>query len=269
MTRKGTTCLLCGQTKANSYFAKHRNDNISPDVGFCKNCISGYEEKDTDSIIDLFRLMNIPFISSIWENITNESEQGVVGKYLRAIATRREFVSFSDSDFGKDTEHEEIKSTSKHKITPEMESRWGVDKTLDEYIALEGEYDSLVDIKIPASGQEEKRYVLNVKLKNALDKLLEDGDIKQVKSIREAYTKDLKELGLDIVSEDDEIKALGVRVQDWERTKPIPTLSEEFRDVDKIKEYFYKNLLIPMKRAFGQATEEEIAELNNIGDDSL
>ena len=55
--------------------------------------------------------------------------------------------------------------------------------------------------------------------------------------------------------------SLGERVRDWEKNEPIPKLSREFEDVDNISAYITKFFLIPMKRLFNQATDEELGNL--------
>ncbi|MBO1087257.1 hypothetical protein [Enterococcus mundtii] len=268
MTRKGTICLLCGESKAASNFMKHRNDKLADGLGFCKACVNEYDVTDSDSITDLFRMMNIPFIQETWESLKVDGDDGLLGKYLRAIATRREYKSYKDSVYG-NTQETMSGTKSTAEVTPEMIERWGVGKSSEDYMALEKAYESLTKIKIPSTHQEEKRYVLNVKLSQALDQVLEGGEVKQIKPIREAYTKDLKELGLDVDSSDDEMKSLGQRIQEWERNEPVPLMDEEFSDVDNIKKYFNKYFTIPMKRVFGQATDEEVALLHEVeGDDA-
>lgn len=267
MARKGITCLLCGESKAASNFMKHRNDSLSEDFGFCKACVNEYDVNETESINDLFRMMNIPFINEVWENLLEDGDNGLLGRYLRSIATRKEFKTFADSVYG-NTKESNSGSRGVVEVSSEMIARWGDGKSLDEYDALEKAYDSLVKIKPPSTHQEEKRYALNVKLSQALDQVIDNGEVKQIKPLREAYTKDLKELGLDLENSDDEMKVLGQRIQFWETNEPVPVMGDEFEDVDKIRYYFDKYFTIPMKRVFGQATDEEIATLHEIeGDD--
>ncbi|UDM84025.1 hypothetical protein [Vagococcus fluvialis] len=214
-------------------------------------------------------MMNIPFIEETWESFLEDGDDGLLGKYLRSIATRKEFKTFSDSVYGSTQDTVSENSDGSSEVTSEMIARWGDGKSLDDYNSLEKAYESLVKIKPPSTYQEQKRYALNVKLSQALDQVIEDGETKQIKPLREAYTRDLKELGLDLENSDDEMKVLGQRIQYWETNEPVPTMGEDFEDVDKIRDYFNKYFTIPMKRVFGQATDEEVALLHDIeGDDS-
>lgn len=265
MSKKGLSCLLCGESKATSHFMKHRNDKFSKRLGFCKDCVNKVDVNDQESVIDLFRMMNIPFVEEVWENQFEDGDESTLGKYLKAVATRREYKIFSDSLYG-NTNDIESDTKSDVMVTPKMIDRWGSDSSLEEYQALERAYESLEKIKVPSTHQEEMRYVLNVKFKRALDQALDQGETKQVKGLRETYTKDLKELGLDVSSDDDEL-SLGQRIREWERNLPIPEMGIEFEDVDGIEYYFNKYFTIPMKRVFGQATSQEISELYEMDGD--
>ena len=267
MKQRATICLLCGESKAVSHFMKHRNDNLADRLGFCKVCVNGTDINNRDAVTDLFRMMNIPFVEEVWESQFDGEEEGLLGRYLRVVATKKEFKIYDDSIRG--NEKETVKEEPKISVvvTPEMIERWGVENTKEEYYALEKAYQSLVKIKTPSTHQDEKRYVINVKLQRALDLALDQGEIKQVKGLREAYTKDLKELGLDLNSDDEEL-SVGQRIREWERVAPTPELDKEFIDVDNIEHYFNKYFTIPMKRVFGQATGKEISELYDMEVDS-
>lgn len=264
MTRRGNVCLLCGEEQAISRFMKHRNDDFENGFGFCKTCVNSYDTKNQDSMIELFRMMNIPFIEEVWEDLSEDGQyDSLLARYLRSVATRREFKGFSDSVYGNKSITKSNDDSEVAKVTEEQLQRWGEGKTLVEYKSLDRAYESLVKIKPISTFQDEKRYVINVQLGLALENAIKDGEIKQIKGLRDSYTKDLKELGLDLGNQDDEEKKIGQRIQEWEKNEPIPTMDEEFQDVDGIKRYLKSFFVNPMKRTFGQATDSEIAEIDN------
>lgn len=260
MTKKKgrLTCIVCSIEDTDRNMAKHRNDNLGDDYGFCKKCVNLHsEDEDIDKIVDILRMMNIPFVSSIWENAVDRGDGAVLSKYLQLIATQKRYKGFSDSEF----EYIEDENDSVIEITDKIIAKWGVRETKEEYLELEYLYNSLVKIKEVATPHEEKRYVQNVKLGKAVDTALETGDVKVIPQLRKAYTDDLKDLGLDVKqSSEDDTRTLGVRIAEWERHDPIPE-SNEFNDVDMVQEYIEKWFLIPMKRVFGRASEEEMNKL--------
>lgn len=255
------TCLICGEEKSDRYMAKHRNENIHENYGFCKDCTTNYtENSDIDRSIDLLRMMNIPFVGFVWENAIEKGGDSIFSKYLQLIATQKKYKDFNDSDFDTQEMDDGSRSTVVD-VTDSIIAKWGIDYTDEQYTELELLYNSLLRIKEPATLFEEKRYVQNVKLGKLVDTAMATGDVKTVPALRKSYTEDLKELGLDVKqTADDSEKSLGMRIAEWEKSSPIPE-SSEFDDVDSMKEYINKWFLIPMKRVFGRASEEEINQL--------
>lgn len=255
------TCLICGEEKTDRYMAKHRNENINENYGFCKDCTTKYtEDNDIDKSIDMLRMMNIPFVGYVWENAIEKGDDAVFSKYLQLIATQKKYQDFNDSDFDSEEVVDGSQSTP-IEITDKIIAKWGIDYTQEQYVELELMYNSLLKIKEPATMFEERRYTQNVKLGRAVDRALEDGDVKSVPQLRKAYADDLKDLGLDVKqSSEENERTLGMRIADWEKHSPIPDKSE-FDDADGIKDYIHKWFLIPMKRVFGRASEEEINQL--------
>lgn len=256
--KDGTTCVICSKDKTDRYMFKHRNENIDESFGFCKDCMNTKtEHNDIDIVVDSLRMMNIPFIGSVWESAVDSGGNSTFSKYLQLIATQKRYKDFNDSEF------EDIVDDGSHstiEVTDEIIAKWGLRDSVEEYSELEYLYNSLVKIKEPATLFEEKRYAQNVKLGKAVDEALMT-DIKSVAQLRKAYADDLKDLGLDVKqSSEDDTRTLGVRIAEWERHDPVPEISE-FGDVDNIQGYISKWFLTPLKRVFGRASEEEINQL--------
>lgn len=262
---KSTVCLICGDTKAPHLISRHRNDVFGEAYGFCKTCLKEVVDiGNQDSVVDMLRLMNIPYITSVWENALEKGGANAFSKYLQLIATQKKFKSFMDSDFGDEDvpdDEDVTEDIEEFSVTSEIISRWGASKSNDEYIELEYALGSLRKIKEPATVLEMKRYVQNVKLGKALDNAMDAGDVKSIPQLRTAYTKDLEELGLNVdMSGQEEGRSLGMRIKEWEMNAPIPD-SSEFDDIDKISNYVNKWFKIPMKRVFGMASDDEINQL--------
>lgn len=263
MSKKEIRCILCSQVKTPYQLAKHRNEQLSDECGFCKDCINTYAEQGLENITNIFRLMNVPFVNETWDKALEIGGNNIFTKYLQLIATSRRHKDFLDSDIfdldASGVEQEELDTD--FEVTTDVIERWGSRDSDREYMELELAYRSLVKIKEPTTLLEQKRYVQNVKLGKALDIALETGDVKVVPNLRTAYTKDLEELGLNIdMSGQEEGRSLGMRIKEWEMEAPIPTDSV-LDDVDGVKEYVSKWFTTQMKRVFGLASEEEITSL--------
>lgn len=256
--REGTVCVICGETKPAYNFVKHRNDVMSDNVGFCKDCVrDNVDEKDNNSVLDMLRLLNIPYVNEVWENALSKESESTFTKYLQLVASKRSYKDFSDTERA-GTEN----PLDDFVVTREMTVRWGAGKSKDQYYDMEASYERLCSIKQPTTKFEEELYVKNVKLGQALDDALESGDSKTIPSLRKTYTDDLKNLGLDLTSVGaEEVGSLGTRIRDWELTKPIPVPDKELSDVDNIQGYIEKYFVIPLKRVFGLASEDEVNSL--------
>lgn len=254
------TCLLCGEKKNKRLITKDRNEHISDKFGFCKECVANnVDDNVLSSVINMLRMLNIPFVEDVWENAFDKEEENAFNKYLQLIATQKKYKVFADSEY--ESGDPNTVSKDDFEVTDDLITRWGVKDSKEEYIELEGLFNQLLKIKEPSTSHEERRYVQNVKLGKAMDETLESGDVKAVPQLRKAYIEDLENLGLNVDSNDDEAeKTLGTRILEWEKHSPIPT-SEEYTDVDGIEAYVRKWFLLPMKRVFGRASEEEISEL--------
>lgn len=258
-----TTCLVCGLPKSAHQISKHRNELLGDTYGFCKDCLkTSVDTDDVDNVVDVLRLMNIPFVEVVWENATEKGAGNIFSKYLQLIATQRKYKTFMDSDFGDEQASEDGEVPDEEfAVTGEIIARWGAGKDIAEYMELEYALGSSRKIKEPMTTLEMKRYVQNVKLGKALDNAMDMGDVKAIPQLRTAYTKDLEELGLNVdMSGQEEGRSLGIRIKEWEMTAPIPE-SSEFDDVDKISNYIDKWFKIPMKRVFGMASDDEINRL--------
>lgn len=258
---KTTACILCGEQRTPYQLSKHRNAMMNSKFGFCKECQKTVvDENDIDSVFELLRMMNIPFVSHVWETAV-ENDGQTFGNYLKLIATKKQYENFADSVYEND-EHFNEKEEINFEVTNEIIARWGAREN-SEYLELEKAYENLVRIKEPTSFLDQRRYIQNVQISKALSDSLRDGSkASDISALRKAYTDDLKDLGLDVVSaQKDEKRSLGQRIAEWEREEPIPSLGKEFEDVDNITGYIRKWFLTPMKRVFGRATEEEISEL--------
>lgn len=254
------TCIICGVKKKEYEVNSHRNESLAEEFCFCKDCVNTLSKSD-EGMVQVMRMMNIPFVNAIWESCKKDSPVNPLGTYLKTIPMKKMYKDFVDSEFDK-----EVK-TSNIVITDEVISRWGNGSEWDEekYLDYEMALDDLKRIKMPMTALEEKRYIENVRLGKRLQQEIEGGKAGDIKALKLTYSQDLKELGLDLESASKEdSRTLGTRIRDWERNEPLPTISIEFEDVDRVKKYIDKYFVIPMKRVFNLASDDEIQSLYDI-----
>ena len=253
-------CLICGESKKISQMNKNKNELLHSNFSVCKDCCNSVASvDDKTTMIAVCQLMNIAYVEKIATEIRENNK--IFGDYLRKIAPSKKYQFFSDSDFKEETNKPQ-NNYGEIEITQELIQKWGSGYSQQEYADYESSLEYLMNIKEPSTQFELMRYITNVQLKKVLNDSLKDGDSKAITAMRKAYADDLKELGLDSVlnAKSDTGENLGQRIKFYENNKPIPD-REEFDDVAGIKGYVSKWFIIPLKRVFGMATEEEVGSL--------
>lgn len=278
--QKGNTdiCIICGEEKRKNELIKHKNTLIGNGFSICRRCAN----KNTDfskneSIAAMCRLTDLPFIESLVDKLrdTGKFKNGPdFGIYVRRLAPYKKLQHFCDSQFDSfnyyhnNVEETEKADNEKTNSDEELEQRWGRGYTLEKYDFFEKQLAGLMDIKPPTTSLEYERYIQNVKLKDVLNDALQAGDSKAIPQLRKSYNDDLKELGFDVIlnAQDESGETFGQKIKKLELAGPIIN-KDEFDDVSKISKYIRKWFVIPMKRTFGQASEEEVASLYETNED--
>lgn len=247
-------CIMCGSPVNYADTMKNRNP-ILPKYGYCKECILRKYHEDRNPR-DVLRLINVPYVEKLWNDILLTNPDNPMGGYLKAIAPKKQYKQFLDSEFVDSSNPNEFK------ITETIISRWGIGREKRMYEELETKYASLVKIKPPVTILEENMYRDNVLIEMRLQEALKSGTATDIVNMRKLYTGDLKNLGLDVIKNNlDEVEALGLRIAKWELTEPLPFMEKEFRDSDRVNKYIDKFFLKPLKRAFGIATTQDLEDI--------
>lgn len=268
LKKNDKVCILCGK-RARIKTLIHRNEHIPENFQFHSDCVKSIIVQDPSKIIEICRMMNVPYIDTLWKQ-TLESVVGIAdeafSKYLRLVGPRKEYATFMDSEF-----EDDIKNSDD--ITEEVISRWGLGYEDDEYRYFEGALNNLQKLKMPKTKLEEEQYITTVLLQKRARDVIKDNDINgtNVKNFQEAYEKALISIGLDSksVGESKADKGFGTMIKEWEEEGPLPDPGKEFHDVDRIGVYFNKYVLTPLLRNFDKATDEDIRNLNNYSDDDI
>lgn len=253
----GKICVICGKEKRSNQLLRHKNLLLGDNISICRDCANIVADfNNEESVIDMAQLANIPFVKNLYVDVKRNSKKPNFGDYLKKLAPYKKFKTFSDSVFTTDNANETVD------ITPELKRRWGKGYTEEEYAYFESVLQGLIAIKPATTVFEIQRYVANVKLKDAYDTALKDGDSKAISALRKAYSDDSKDLGFDAVlsGNDDSGKSLGQRIQTWELNDPVPD-SDKYEDTAGLKKYINKWFVIPMKRTMGRASEKEVESL--------
>lgn len=278
--QKGNTniCIICGEEKRKNELIKHKNTLIGDGFSICRRCANENTDfSKNESIAAMCRLTDLPFIESLVDKLrdADKFKNGPdFGIYVRRLAPYKKLQHFCDSQFDSfnyyhnNVEETEKADNEKPNSDEELEQRWGRGYNLEKYDFFEKQLAGLMDIKPPTTSLEYERYIQNVKLKDVLNDALQAGDSKAIPQLRKSYNDDLKELGFDVIlnAQDESGETFGQKIKKLELAGPIIN-KDEFDDVSKISKYIRKWFVIPMKRTFGQASEEEVASLYETSED--
>lgn len=256
-----TICIICGKEKGDRAFLKHESNLLNERFSVCKDCANkNVDFDDRKTVVEMCQLLNLPYDIGLIKDL-EDNDKLSLGTYLQRVRLQSRFKTFAG--FVLQTQRTPNgASMSREEYRKEMASKWGSRYKDEDYDRFEKALTDLVIIKEPTTALEAKRYVQNVKLKDALDDVLYAGDYKTVYSLRKSYIDDLKELGFDSIfnAKDDQQESIGQRIQRWETTRPVPD-RKELDDVSNIQRYIEKWFIIPMKRTFGLANEKEVSSL--------
>lgn len=258
--RREDLCVLCGKVTAKSNRISHRNTKLFDGFVFCADCVRGQAEKD-ETPHDLLRMLNIPYVDSMWSLAEEADAKSAFSEYLKIMGPRKnQYPTYQDSEFNSKS------SKSGFKVTDEMIGRWGTLSDIEDYIDLEMSYQDLKRLKPPSSSLEDRQYVETVRIGQRLREEITVGKASDIKSLKTAHADSLRDIGLDNTSlyNRDSDEGIGVHIQKFENTEPLPDIAPEFQDVDRIMDYIRILFTNPMKRVHGVADNNEIAEINNL-----
>lgn len=161
----------------------------------------------------------------------------------------------SDSEFeiAEVTEDELI--DLEYTISKDDIDRWGRGYTGDEYQRLNSLYKDYCEEYGADNLTTRKVYISMCKTEMARDKALEGGDTQAFEKLTTLISKlmadaNLKPKELKGEADKDDF-SLGVFIDKWENDHPLPEIQEEFKDVDRIEEYFRRIFVKPFKKTLG------------------
>lgn len=158
MTEKNTNqdtrkfCTKCEKDKRPSDFYKSFSPLHNGHVPVCKTCIKNQVNTDNiESVKDMLRMIDRPFIESVWETSLNEKgSKAVFGIYIKNIGMNHyKYMTWADTDKPQSSSEEVTPpkpvQTKKEEfeITDEMIRKWGYGYLPEEIKAFEHKYSML------------------------------------------------------------------------------------------------------------------------------
>lgn len=260
-------------------------------VLFCKDCLQKEFEKNStlyNSPLIALKIscsrLDVPFHPLLYYNIIKNNECFGLGNYLRFVVNGTQFKgkTYMHTIISEETGKPDVVIKQTNELENEEQKNdivdsvrfWGDGYSPEEYRMLDEEYSSWV---INKNNGEKPNKSLETVFKQAcqifidLQRARNNGSkASEISSLSKSYLEFLQSAGLKPIQEDNsniaEKNSLGALIEKWEQTEPVPEISEDFRDVDKIKHYidiFFKGHLcrmFGMKNDTQSEYDEEISQ---------
>ena len=273
MTRKAEsekkTCIICGNDYAESSFYSHRNQLINDRLGFCKKCVvKNIDLEDMDTLMNILRTMNIPYLKEFWKMANNASTE-TVGTYLKNLNSLKQNkdLRFVDSDdvSGKTNKAELIDIDEDFEVTNKIIKRWGRNLEVEDYIFLEEEYENLGGNEAETTIQE-RLFKNMARTQWMANKALEENDTNRYEKMMKTLSTQMNDANIKPVqvksaSENGQIASWSEWVKHIEEDEPITENSSEY-EPKYIKDYVQRFFVTQVKRVFGLVKDEDIKKLD-------
>lgn len=257
MNKKKCTC--CGKDKRlNDFYSSNSPFYITDGkLPMCKECIWDYVDAknylyDLDRIKSVLRMMDRPFIKTLWDSSISESENSLKKNdafklYIKNLAMHQyKDLNYSHSDsisvlsLDKNETNDEYEEIN---FNQEDVNQWmaffGKGFTIEDYLWLNEEYqDFLNKYECDSKGMELliKQIVLqelDIEKRRAKGEKV-DAQLKTLQDLLgSSNLKPVQETGANSV----EHETFGTLIKKWENEHPIPEPDEKWKDVDGILKY--------------------------------
>lgn len=253
-------CTRCGKEKdliddfyssTSPIYAYHER------ISVCKDCLINITDiNNLNSVMDVLRMIDKPFIPSLWERSIEESERtnrNLFGTYMKNVVMKQ-YRDLNWSDSTLDEEILEMVNSEQTNLSEEVLDRWR-GWEIEQIKELERNYQELIST-----------YEHDTPIQRNIYKNIAVAQLQADEAIAKGRTNDYKNL-MKVISDlmnDAKIKPLqdtgendgglstwGQWVAKIEEEEPIPEPSEEFKDVDNIRKYVDKWFVGHMKRILG------------------
>ena len=264
-------CPMCNTwQKADTgfYFDKEYATNRFPT---CKRCIQmKVEQRKSDreepnetkaSVIAVCRWMNRIFDESFYDNcvkgaldgVKERNRQSPFATYITAISSLPQWKNknWEDSVFLEDSGQSDEDINENSRVIKAARKRFGTEYSLADLYFLETQYEDWVQRYTCESKAQELLFQRIAHTQLAIEKAQKSGrdTDKLDKTLQDLMTSNAIKPASNNSGSFSEAKTFGQLIELWEQDKPVPTVEDDFKDVDNIALYtdvFYRGHLAKM-----------------------
>lgn len=271
-------CSKCGKEKSEREFLfssseLYKNNNKIP---ICKECLNirfktiyNAYNGDLKLALQHFCLnFDIYFDEEVFNDMSNINLHNFVIEYLKKINRNKvnknrssldNLIYIYSTEKCVDDKTEFIDNTTlknTFEITNDMLKRWGKNKfTNEELEILEYKYEELIS-EYPSEKYQEREIIKDIcQIEIQMDRAYKNGDHNAYAKFQNIKSEKMAELNV-IPSkqkqyDEDKSMTLGQMIKRFEEEEPIPDITDEFNDVDRIQFNINRYFTIPMRKALG------------------
>ncbi len=250
------TCLICDSEMKSGKFYKHRNKFISDKYSICRNCATRESNKNIESMHDILRLLDIPFIPELYKEC--EGKENIFGHYLLLIGNpKKRFdngklyseLTYSDSPTLQQITDIDSYIFSNNEKLGELYSLFGTTWNKEELLAMNKELD---DMLIQYGGSRDNLSTIDlyseiIQTKWLSKRAYNNNDITNGEKLSKLRQKILKDNGLTLqdIKDKSNNTSFGVEI-DYAEDEPIIP-NKKYYDIDGIG-FMFKKLIKHMER---------------------
>jgi hypothetical protein len=251
-------CNMCGKEKKKSDFYKsysimHKADGL---FHFCKSCMESLiDVEDYRTVMNLMRMIDRPYIHSLWIRSLEENPNRPFGVYMKNLGMpQNRDKTWDDSEFEVNPSSLLSNNLKGSTINKEVLERWrGWDE--EEILALERIYQDLIAVYEHKTPIQRSIYRNIAIAQMKADEAIASGNVSEYEKLmrtisnlmNDAKIKPLQDTGEDSGG----LSTWGEWVKKIEETEPIPEPRDEFKDVDGIRRYIDKWFVGHFAKVFG------------------
>lgn len=243
-------CKECLNKRFKELYTMYNGDAKTALKHLCMNFDIFFDEEVYNNMVDIkVHIYATEYIKKINRNKVNKDRSSLDNPIFSSYANEK--VEEPTFAVGLDTV-----DNTEFEVTKEMLRRWGKNKfTTEELEMLEYKYEELIS-EYPSEKYQEREIIKDIcQIEVQMDRAYKNKDHNAYARFQNIKSEKMAELNV-IPSkqkqyDEDKSMTLGQMIKRFEEEEPIPTTTEEFNDVDKIRFNIERYFLKPMRKAMG------------------
>jgi len=230
-------------------------------IPYCQECLAKDKDfENTNDVIEVLRLMDKPYIKSIWESTMTtydeNKKEALLGRYCKNLAMNHKDYRFKDSDNWIEVDkhdNEEEDLLYNYNPTDYDIAYWGLGFNSDEYKYLKDSfthYSQRCEMENQPAMEDLIQQACFEKVELRRNRAKGTDCTKNLKNLQDILTSaNIKPKDINAANDPSNIVELGLKIKDIETRRPAEIFGDKskYYDFDGLQSYFDRFILRPMK----------------------